>query len=178
MDSQPLRVPVGPVVIHPGSASASRRWPAERFAAVAAALDRRGNPVVVTGGSSEASLCRRLVSRAGLGSAADLSGRMTLPSLVVLLRRSQLLICGDTGVAHLATALRTPSVLLFGPTAPQLWGPLVDRHLHRVLWHGRPDLPGDPHGSTPDPALLEITVRETLDAAVAMLARARDVSSA
>lgn len=170
--------PVGPVVIHPGSASMSRRWPAERFAAVAAALSRRGNPVVVTGGSSEASMCRRLASRAGLGSAADLSGRLTLPNLVGLLSRSRLLICGDTGVAHLATALRTPSVLLFGPTAPQLWGPLVDQDLHRVLWHGRPEAPGDPHGSAPDPALLEITVRETLEAALEMLARARDASFA
>jgi ADP-heptose:LPS heptosyltransferase len=168
----------GPVVIHPGSASMSRRWPAERFAAVAAALSRRGHPVVVTGGSSEASMCRRLASRAGLGSAADLSGRLTLPNLVALLRRSRLLISADTGVAHLATALRTPSVVLFGPTAPQLWGPLVDQHLHRVLWHGRPDLPCDPHSSVPDPALLEITVRETLEAAITMLSGVRDASFA
>jgi ADP-heptose:LPS heptosyltransferase len=168
----------GPVVIHPGSASIARRWPVERFAAVAAALARHGNPVVVTGGSGEACMCRRLVSRAGLGPAADLSGRLTLPNLVALLRRSRLLICCDTGVAHLATALRTPSVLLFGPTSPQLWGPLVDRHLHRVLWHGRPDEPGDPHATVPDPALLEITVRETLRIALGQLARTQDASFA
>jgi ADP-heptose:LPS heptosyltransferase len=144
----------GAVVVHPGSASVTRRWPGERFAAVAAALARRGIPVVVTGGSAEASMCRRLASRAGLGSAADLSGRLTLPNLVSLLRRSRLLICGDTGVAHLATALRTPSVLLFGLTEPARWGPLVDPHLHRVLWHGPPDRPdrrggpGDPGGTS------------------------------
>lgn len=168
----------GPIVIHPGSASAARRWPAERFAAVAGALARHGNPVVVTGGSGEASMCRRLVSRAGLGPAADLSGRLTLPNLVALLRRSRLLISTDTGVAHLATAVRTPSVVLFGPTAPQLWGPLVDPHLHLVLWHGRPDEPGDPHATVPDPSLLKITVRETVQAALRQLVRAGDASFA
>jgi ADP-heptose:LPS heptosyltransferase len=174
----------GAVVIHPGSASVTRRWPGERFAAVAASLARRGIPVVVTGGSAEASMCRRLASRAGLGSAADLSGRLTLPNLVTLLRRSRLLICGDTGVAHLATALRTPSVLLFGLTEPAQWGPLVDPHLHRVLWHGPSDQPdrqggsGDPGGTLPDPTLLEITVREATDAVLSQLADSWDASIA
>lgn len=168
----------GPVVIHPGSASASRRWPPERFAAVGAALARGGHPVVITGGSEEATMCRGVVGRAGLGSAADLAGRLTLPNLVGLLRLSRLLVCGDTGVAHLATALRTPSVLLFGPTAPQLWGPLVDLPLHQVIWHGHQSLPGDPHGPAPDPALLQITVSEVVQAALATLARPRDASFA
>lgn len=177
-DSDGTRGRTGPVVIHPGAASPARRWPAERFAAVAAVLARRGHPVVVTGGSGEASMCRRLVSRAGLGPAADLAGQLTLPNLVALLRRSRLLICSDTGVAHLATALRTPSVQLFGSAPPQLWGPPVDQHLHLVLWHGHPDAPGDPHGPVPDPALLAITVRETLQAALPHLTQTCDPQDA
>jgi ADP-heptose:LPS heptosyltransferase len=72
--------------------------------------------------------------------------------------------CGDTGVAHLATALGTASVVLFGPTAPAAWGPPRDRPRHTVLWAGRT---GDPHGSQPDPGLLEI---ETDDVVAALAA--------
>ena len=57
-------------------------------------------------------------------------------------------------VAHLATAYGTPSVLLFGPTAPSRWGPPADGP-HEVLWCG--DGTGDPWGDEPDPALLRIT---------------------
>jgi ADP-heptose:LPS heptosyltransferase len=70
-------------------------------------------------------------------------------------------ICGDTGVAHLATALNTPSVLLFGPTSPDTWGPPPSRPIHHVLWAGRT---GDPHGTTPDPGLLEIQPDDVLHA--------------
>ena len=69
--------------------------------------------------------------------------------------------CGDTGVAHLATALRTPSVVLFGPTSPALWGPPPDRPWHRALWAGTS---GDPHGQRPDPGLLAIGVDQVTEA--------------
>ena len=70
-------------------------------------------------------------------------------------------VCGDTGVAHLATALRTPSVVLFGPTAPAAWGPPPGRPWHRVLWAGGV---GDPHAETLDAGLATITVDQVLTA--------------
>jgi ADP-heptose:LPS heptosyltransferase len=70
-------------------------------------------------------------------------------------------VCGDTGIAHLATALRTPSVVLFGPTSPALWGPPPDRPWHRALWAGTS---GDPHGQHPDPGLLAINVSQVTEA--------------
>jgi ADP-heptose:LPS heptosyltransferase len=63
-------------------------------------------------------------------------------------------------VAHLATALGTPSLVLFGPTSPARWGP-PDRAIHRVLWAGRT---GDPHASRPDPGLLAIGEDDVLQA--------------
>ena len=70
------------------------------------------------------------------------------------------MVCGDTGVAHLATALGTPSVVLFGPTAPARWGPPRERPIHRVLWAGRS---GDPHAAEPDPGLLAIAPQMVID---------------
>ncbi|XRQ14946.1 glycosyltransferase family 9 protein [Actinomadura welshii] len=159
----------GAVVVHPGAAFPARRWPAERFAAVAAALRDRGERVVVTGGPGEERLARRVVEAAGLDGAADLSGRTPLPELAALVAAARLVVCGDTGVAHLATAFRTPSVLLFGPTPPARWGP-PDRAEHLVLWAGRR---GDPHGREPHPGLLEISAGQAVEAAGRALTRNR-----
>jgi ADP-heptose:LPS heptosyltransferase len=82
--------------------------------------------------------------------------------LAAVVAAARLVICGDTGVAHLATAFGTPSVVLFGPVAPSLWGPPADGP-HTVLWHG--DGTGSPWAEVPDPALLRITV-EAVDEAV------------
>lgn len=143
--------PVGPrtgrIVIHPGASTGARRWPVERYAAVARAL---GGEVVVTAGPGEYELARGIVPD-------PVSG--TLAELMDLVATARLVICGDTGVAHVATAYGTPSVLLFGPMPPRLWGPL--RGPHRVLWHGQT---GDTFADEPDPGLLRITVEEVLDA--------------
>ncbi|TDD30221.1 glycosyltransferase family 9 protein [Actinomadura sp. KC06] len=156
----------GAAVVHPGAAYPARRWPADRFAAVAAALRDAGERVVVTGGPGEAHLARRVVDLAGLDDDADLSGRTSLRELAALVAGARLVVCGDTGVAHLATAFRTPSVLLFGPTPPARWGP-PDRDEHRVLWAGRR---GDPHGPEPSPGLLEISADQAVEAAGRALA--------
>jgi ADP-heptose:LPS heptosyltransferase len=172
-----LRLPAGGprgahVVVHPGAASPSRRWPAERWAAVARALGADGRRVVVTGTADEAAACATVAAAAGGDSGAvDRCGRDDLASLADLVASAALVLSGDTGVAHLATAFGTPSVVLFGPVDPDLWGPRVDPDLHAVLWHGSPDRPGDPHATVLDPALARIAVEEVLDAAGGLLAR-------
>ncbi len=166
-DAEDLRLPAqgersDHVVVHPGAASESRRWPAERWAAVAATLAADGHPVVVTGTAAEAGLCARVAAGA---SVEDACGRHDLPGLAHLVGTAVLVLSGDTGIAHLATALATPSVTLFGPVSPALWGPRLDPHLHRTLWPvpGPGLRPGDPHGSTPDERLLAIGVPEVVD---------------
>lgn len=147
------------VLVHPGAASAARQWPPERWVAVVAALQDAGRQVVVTGGPTEQELCR-LVSRPT--GCEDLSGGLDLDSLAETVAGAALLISGDTGVAHLATAVGTPSVTLFGPTPPELWGPAIDPDLHTVLYRGT--APGDPHADRPDPALLAITIQDVVTA--------------
>jgi ADP-heptose:LPS heptosyltransferase len=148
----------GLTVIHPGAASASRRWPAGRFAQVARAEAARGRRVVVTGSAVERPLAARVATSAGLPARAVAAGRTSLADLVSLVARAGRVVSGDTGVAHVATAVRTPSVIVFGPTSPALWGP-TDHERHRVLWRG---ISGDPHGDTPDPGLLAIEADEVL----------------
>jgi ADP-heptose:LPS heptosyltransferase len=89
---------------------------------------------------------------------AGCTGLLELAALVAAAGR---VLCGDTGVAHLATALGTPSVVLFGPVSPARWGPPPERKQHRALWAGST---GDPHGASPDPGLLRIGVPDVLRA--------------
>ena len=83
--------------------------------------------------------------------------------------RAALLVCGDTGIAHLATALGTPSVVLFGPEPPDRWGP-PEGGPHVVLT-AADRRRGDPFADDPDPALLGVGVDEVTDVATALLAR-------
>nr|BFE77942.1 hypothetical protein GCM10020093_005430 [Planobispora longispora] len=149
-------------MIHPGAAHPARRWPPERFARVAAELRAAGHDVVVTGGPAERELALRVAHLARLPGENVLAGRTGLRELAALLTGARLLVCGDTGVAHLASAYGTPSVVLFGPVSPALWGPPPDGP-HIALWAG---WSGDPHGGQPDPGLLRIDVPEVLDAAL------------
>ncbi|WP_454049327.1 glycosyltransferase family 9 protein [Cellulomonas sp. Marseille-Q8402] len=151
------------VLLHPGAASGARRWPADRWGALGARLTTTGWAVAVTGGPDERDLAARVANLAGAG-AHDLSGVLDLDALAALVAGARLLVCGDTGVAHLATAVGTPSVLLFGPTPPAGWGPRIDPDRHRVLWRGEPGYAGDPHGAAVDPALDRITVDQAWDA--------------
>jgi ADP-heptose:LPS heptosyltransferase len=152
------------VIIHPGAASDARRWPVDRWVATARELIADGNNVLLTGVETE--LCAHIAQACG---AEDLSGQLPLRSLTDVVASARLVLSGDTGIAHLATATGTPSVTLFGPVAPSLWGPAIDRELHTVIYHGI--RPGDPHGRRTDPMLLRITVPEVLRAARSLLAR-------
>lgn len=157
----------GATVVHPGAAFPGRRWPPDRFAAVARHLADRGHDVRVTGGPAEVELATEVAGLAGLGEEAVLAGRTTSLELAAVVAAARLVVCGDTGVAHLATAYRRPSVVLFGPVSPALWGPPPrpgpgGAALHAVLWHG--DGTGDPWGTELDPALARITVDEVVEA--------------
>jgi ADP-heptose:LPS heptosyltransferase len=138
----------GHVVVHPGAAFGAKRWPVDRFALVAARLAAEGHRVVVTGSREEVSLARDVAQRAGLAADRVLAGRTDIAGLVDVVARAAAVVCGDTGIAHVATALRTPSVVL------------TDADRRR----------GDPFADDPDPALLGVDVDEVTHVLKALLA--------
>ncbi|WP_250493373.1 lipopolysaccharide heptosyltransferase II [Caballeronia sp. GAWG1-1] len=105
-------------MMHPGATAASRRYPPDRFAEVAQALNARtGWPVVVTGSASEAELCREVSG--GHGGISDLSGALDLGELAALVKHARVLVSNNSGPVHIASALGTPVVDLYALTNPQ-----------------------------------------------------------
>ncbi|MEU8420592.1 glycosyltransferase family 9 protein [Micromonospora sp. NPDC048835] len=169
-------LPGGATLLHPGSKIPAKRWPAERFAALARALTDQGHRVLLTGSADERALAARVAEAAGLSADAVLAGRTDLGALAALVADARLVVSGDTGVAHLATGYGTPSVVLFGPVPPAQWGPPPDRPRHRVLWAGEADWPRwDGVGSHPTMAALRL---DEVLAAVAEVERVVRVSGA
>jgi ADP-heptose:LPS heptosyltransferase len=156
----------GAVVIHPGAAYPARRWPADRFAAVARALARGGSDVVITGSTDELALAEAVRTQAGLPPRAILAGRTDLEQVAAQVRSAPLVVCGDTGIAHLSSAFGTASVVLFGPTPPATWGPPPGGP-HIAIWHG--DTIGDPWRGEVDQALMRVTPEEVIGAAERLL---------
>jgi heptosyltransferase-2 len=123
------RLGPGPLVaIHPGAASHSaKRWLPERFAALAAALANDGAQVLLVGSESERELTRNVRMLAARPfQIKNLAGETTLPSLAALLRAADLLVANDSGPMHLAAAVGTPVVALFGPTNEHATHPLAE----------------------------------------------------
>lgn len=118
--------------IHAGAQLASRRWPLARFAAVADALAEQGMTVVLTGSAQEAALTDALATRMRRP-AVNLGGHTSLWTLGALIDGAEFIVCNDTGVSHIATALRCPSVVVSCGADVARWGP-PERQRHRVLW--------------------------------------------
>jgi lipopolysaccharide heptosyltransferase I len=111
------------VVLNPGGGWASKLWPAERFGALARALAGLGLQPLVSWGPGEEALAERVV--AASGGAATRSFPTTLLDYIEIARRARLVVAADTGPLHLACAVGTPVVALFGPTDPARNGPFA-----------------------------------------------------
>lgn len=109
-------------LLNPGAAWPNKRWPPERLSQVAIALrERRGLMSVVLWGPGERDLGDRVV--AGARGAAVLAPQTTIADVVALARGAAIMISGDTGPTHIAAAVGTPIVGLYGPTRPERNGP-------------------------------------------------------
>jgi heptosyltransferase-2 len=106
--------PDRPIVsLAPGAAHATKRWPLDHWYQLMSELAASDLGVALVGGPADATLASSLADRPGVASAA---GQLKLQASAALLRRSAVVVSGDTGVMHLATAVGTPAVALFGPT--------------------------------------------------------------
>ncbi len=152
--------PARPIVaLHAGARDPNRRWPPERFAALAdQAWDMRGAQIVLTGSESDAETVA-LVRRACRAPVLDLCGKTSLGALAATLSRVDLLVTNDTGPSHVAWARGVPSVVLFGPSEPARWAPL-DRRQHRVV-------------VAPEGNLARLSLRDVWPTVDTMLARTR-----
>jgi ADP-heptose:LPS heptosyltransferase len=118
--------------IHAGAHAPARRWPAERFAVVADHLAQRfGAQIVLTGGPGEEEIAQAVAARMATPSLCVV-GQTSLGGLAALIDRLDLFIANDTGPAHLADAVGTPSVTIFGPADHRRWAPL-DQTRHPIV---------------------------------------------
>jgi heptosyltransferase-2/heptosyltransferase-3 len=115
----------GPLVgIHTSGGRAIKQWDPERFATVAARLvDERSAAIVLTGGAADADLVNRVKAAMAPRPVIDATGEVDLLVLAALLQRLDLFVTGDTGPMHLAAAVGTPVVAVFGPSAPARYAP-------------------------------------------------------
>ncbi len=121
----------GPLVgLVPGSNAPARRWPAARFASLAGVLRSEGYQVVVVGGAAEVELTARVADAAP--GVRDAGGKTDLPDLAALLSLCAVVVTNDTGPMHVAAAVGTPTVTLWGPSDPDEVAPPGGRQVRVV----------------------------------------------
>jgi heptosyltransferase-1 len=126
----------GFLVVNPFGRWLSKTWPAERYVKLLPRLRADfGLALIVVGGPTETVMAAGLLSDMAAHTAVSLAGRLSLGELICLLRRARLVLTGDSGPMHIAAAVGTPVVALFGPTWPERAGPWG--HGHRVLQRWR-----------------------------------------
>ncbi len=166
-DAMAAQLPQPFVLISPGAGWGAKRWPADRYGAVARRLADAGYEVVINGAPAEEHLGEEIVETSGGAARAMM---LDLPGLIAVARRAVLVIAGDTGPLHLACALDRPVVGIFGPTDPARNGPFhcrsrVLRNPGSVRDHSR--------RSEPEAGLLTITPTDVADAALELLQEER-----
>ncbi len=130
------------VVLAPGSAWQTKRWSPRHYATLARQLRAEGCSVVVTGALAEKALCEEI---ARLAEVPSLAGRLEIPELLALFRRTACVVCNDSAPIHLAELVGTPVVALFGPTIPEFgFAPRLPRSC--VIGRSLPCRPCSIHG--------------------------------
>jgi heptosyltransferase I len=156
-------------VLNPGGGWRSKCWPAERYGELHRALAaQRGWRGIVSFGPGEENLAQEVVSAAGIS--APIAIPLDLGPLMALLRRARFVVSADTGPLHLAAALGTPTVGLFGPTDPARNGAYGDASTS--IRNARSSETTYRRGTSYSLAMLSITVEQVVDA----IARLRGTS--
>ncbi len=110
--------------VNPGSTLLTKRWPAVMYGELASELVQRdGASIVVVGAESDADAVQGAIDFTD-AQVTDLSQQLTVPELAAICERAALYIGNDSGMSHLASAVNTPTVTIFGPTSPDMYRPL------------------------------------------------------
>lgn len=126
------------ICVHPGSRGAWRQWPVQHFAALANYCAAQGYKVVLTGTKDEAGIIEDVLSHMQ-HDAINTAGKTSMGAVGVLIKNAALLISNCTGVSHMASAFKTPSIVISMDGEPHRWGPL-DTDVHRTIdWLKFPD---------------------------------------
>jgi heptosyltransferase-2 len=155
------------IALAPGSVWATKRWP--YYPELARQLSA-GAQIVIVGGESDQELAQAIVRATG-GAAIDATGRLSLLASADLIGRCALLVTNDSAPQHLASAMNTPTVAVFGPTVPDFgFGPLAEQSVVAGL-DSLPCRPCDRHGPQRCPLGHWRCMREITPDMVAELAR-------
>ncbi len=156
------------VIVHPGSARLEKFWEPERWAEVIAALQQRGFPVLLTSGIAafeQSHLAK--IKKALATPVIDLSGKISLLTLAALIGRARLLVTVDSVPTHLADAMGTPQVVLYGPTNPFHWRPRTSPAVILRAGQSQPVTEFRPHQR--GQAMNEISTAQVIDAMESLL---------
>lgn len=134
------------VAVAPGSVWTTKRWPEDRFVALVRRLAERGVPVALVGGREDESLCERIRIAAGKAKVLNVAGHLTVLQSAALIRSAAVLVTNDSAPLHLAGAVGTPVVSIFGATSPAFgFGPRGPRDVVLEI-QGLPCRPCAIHG--------------------------------
>ncbi|RVT97293.1 glycosyltransferase family 9 protein [Mucilaginibacter limnophilus] len=126
------------VCVHPGSRGSWRQWPVKYFAALADYCVEQGYKAVITGTKDESDLVEGVISNMR-HEAINSAGTTTMGAVGALIQNAAMLISNCTGVSHIASAFKTPSIVISMDGEPQRWGPM-DKRVHRTInWLQSPD---------------------------------------
>lgn len=169
----PAGLPPRFVALHPGNSHSGatriniRAWPTPRWVELNRRLTAAGVPTVITGAPNEATLAAEVTAAGGL----DLAGHTDLPTMAGVMERAAMLVCTDTGPVHIAAAVGTAVIGLYGPTRPTHTSPYGRPGQVQLIRHDIECGPcyGTPrHKTCTDNRCMQlITVDEVFDAVLA-----------
>ena len=155
------------IILQPGAGWGAKQWPAERYGALALHFAERHVTPLVCHAPSEQALAGE-VERLSDGDAEPVA--CSISELVALTRRAKLVVGGDTGPVHLASALEVPVLALYGPTDPKRTGPFGTR---AIVLRSEKSTTSHKRHAEPEAGLLDITVEQAIAAARTLLEGSR-----
>ncbi|MEM4240124.1 MAG: glycosyltransferase family 9 protein [Candidatus Woesearchaeota archaeon] len=157
---------------NPGQNAVVKRWPVERFAEIAKALAGKGWQILLIGRSpGDDDVLPAMLS--AVPNAANAIGSFTIRQSAALLQKCRLVICNDSGPMHMAAAVGTPTVSIFGPTDPRHWAPRGPKHIW--VWNRVDCTKAMKYGTYDEPHIkmniLKVQPRHVLNAVRRLLGR-------